>query len=140
MALDQTLAALDAFLPSEDEDEDIARLYQITDQLIDTEQVLAATPAMLRIFERYPGALLGSPGPLVHCVEKAGLERFLPMLLESFRAHPNRMTLWMLERCLRSAPSTQSRFSILHALREVRRAPHGADLHDDIDEALAEYG
>lgn len=140
MALDQTLAALDAFVPSEDEHEDVARLYKITDQLIDTEQILAATPAMLRIFERYPSALLGSPGPLVHCVEKPGLERFLPMLLESFRSHPNRNTLWMLERCLRSVPSTQSRFSILHALREVRRAPHGRDLHDDIDEDLAEYG
>jgi hypothetical protein len=138
--LDQILAALDAFVPSEEEHEDIARLYQITDQLINTEQILAAMPAMLRIFERYPRAPLGSPGPLVHCVEKVGLERFLPMLLESFRSHPNRKTLWMLERCLRSAPSTPSRFSILHALREVRRAPHSGDLHDDIDEDLAEYG
>jgi hypothetical protein len=140
LALDQTLAALDAFAPSEDEHEDIARLYQITDPLGDAEQILAATPAMLRIFERYPSALLGSPGPLVHCVEKAGLERFLPLLLESFRSHPNRMTLWMLERCLRSAPAALSRISILQALREVRRAPHGGDLHDEIDEDLAEYG
>ena len=127
-------------MPSEEEHEDIARLYQITAPLVDTEQILAATPAMLRIFERYPSALLGSPGPLVHCVEKAGLERFLPFVLESFRSHPNRNTLWMLERCLRSAPSTQSRLSILHALREVRRGPRGGDLHDDIDEDLAEYG
>jgi hypothetical protein len=131
---------LDAFVPSEDEHEDVARLSKITDQLIGTEQILAATPAMLRVFERFPHAPLGSPGPLVHCVEKAGLDRFLPMLLESFRSRPNRMTLWMLERCLRSAPSTQARFSILHALRKVRRAPRGKDLHDDIDEHLAEYG
>ena len=134
------LAALDAFVPSGDEHEDVARLREITDQLVDTAQILAATPAMLRIFERYPSALLGSPGPLVHCIEKAGMEGLLPMLLQSFRAHPNRMTLWMLQRCLRSSPSTQSRLSVLHALREVRRAPHGVDLHDDIDEDLAEYG
>jgi hypothetical protein len=140
LTIDQVLAALEAFAPSGDEDEDVARLGRITDQLTNTEQIVAATPAMLRVFERYPGALLGSPGPLVHCIERAGLETFLPMLLESFRSHPNRMTLWMLERCLRSEPSTQSRFSILQALREVRGAPHGGDLHDDIDEDLAEYG
>jgi hypothetical protein len=140
LALDQTLAALDAFVPSGDEDEDVARLYEITDPLADTAEIVAATPTMLRVFERYPSVLLGSPGPLVHCIEKAGLETFLPMLLESFRSRPNRMTLWMLERCLRSEPSTQSRFFILEALREVRRAPHAGDLHDDIDEDLAEYG
>ncbi len=140
MTIDQTLAALDAFTPSGDEDEDVARLYEITDPLADTAEIVAATPAMLRVFERYPSALLGSPGPLVHCIEKAGLESLLPMLLESFRSHPNQMTLWMLGRCLRSAPSTLSRFSILKALREVRRSPHGEDLHDEIDEALAEYG
>lgn len=135
----ETIAALDAFVPTGDEHEDVARLHALTDGLTTIAQVQAATPALLRIFERHPHALLGSPGPVVHCIERTGLETFLPMLLQSFTAHPTRTTLWMLERCLRSSPAPQSRESILRSLRRVRALPQGSDLADDIDEILGEH-
>ena len=134
-----TIAALDAFVPTGEEHEDVARLDALTDELITIEQVRAATPGLLRIFERHPHALLGSPGPVVHCIERTGLETFLPMLLQSFTAHPARMTLWMLERCLRSSPAPQSRASILRSLHTVRAVPRGSELADDIDEILGEH-
>lgn len=138
-ALQDTIAALDAYVPTGDEHEDVARLDALTDERETLEQVQAATPALFRIFERHPHALLGSPGPVVHCIERTGPETFLPMLLQSFTAHPTRMTLWMLERCLRSSPAPQSHASILRSLHAVRAAPRGSDLADDIDEILGEH-
>lgn len=140
MALQDTLAELAAYVPADEEHEDVARLQVLTDRLETVEQVRAAIPALLRIFERFPHALLGSPGPVVHCIERAGLETFLPMLLQSFMTRPTRMTLWMVERCLRSSLSPQSRHSILHTLRQVRMAPEGIELGSDIGELIDEYG
>lgn len=134
-----TVAELDAFVPTGEEHEDVVLLGEITDQLVSNEQVQAAIPAMLRIFERFPHALLGSPGPLVHCIESAGMEMFLPMVLDSFRKNPNRKTLWMMERCLRSNPSIALQRAVLDTLRLVRRSPAASDFHDEIDEDLAEY-
>jgi hypothetical protein len=140
VTLEETIAALDNFVPIGEEHVDVARLDEIVDRLVDTEQIKEAIPAMLRVFERFPHTVLGSPGPLVHCVERAGIETFLPMVLESFKRHPNRMTLWMIDRCLWTGVPTPLQLSILSTLREVRRAPHAVDLHDEIDERLEEYG
>ena len=140
MTLEETIAALDSFVPTGEEHEYVARLDEIVDPLVDTEQIKAATPAILLVFERFPHTLLGSPGPLVHCIERTSIETYLPMLLGSFKRQPNRMTLWMIDRCLRTDLPTQLRFSILSTLREVHRAPSAVDLHDEIDEKLEEYG
>ena len=140
MTLEETIAALDGFVPAGEEYEYVARLDEIVDPLVDAERIKAATPAILRVFERFPHALLGSPGPLVHCVERTSMETYMPMLLESFKRQPNRMTLWMMRRCLRSELSTQIWCSIISTLREVRRMPSAADLHDEIDEDLEEHG
>ncbi len=136
MNLQATLAALDAFVPSNEEHEDVARLQILCDALESSGQVQAATPALLRVFERHPHALLGAPGPLVHCIESCGLERFLPDLLSSFTARPTRMTLWMLDRCLRSDPEPASRRAIRQALETVRNRPDARALRDDVDELL----
>jgi hypothetical protein len=140
VTLEETIAALDSFVPTGEEHVDVERLDEIVGRLAGAEQIKGATPAMLRVFERFPHTLLGSPGPLVHCVERIEIETFLPMVLESFKTHPCRMTLWMIDRCLRSGVTTQMHLSILSTLREIRRVPHAVDLHDDIDELLEEYG
>lgn len=138
--LEETIAALEGFTPTGEEHVDVARLDEIVDRLACAEQVEAAIPAMLRVFERFPHALLGSPGPLVHCVERTGVGTFLPMVLASFKRRPNQMTLWMIDRCLRTGVPGGLRLSVLSTLREVRRAPHAVNLHDEIDERLEEYG
>ena len=135
-----TIAALKSFVPTGDESEDVARLFALTDELGSPEQVRAAVPALLGIFERFPHALLGAPGPVVHCIERVGLEGFLPALLRSFGRHPARMTLWMIERCLSSNPSASSRLAILQALRGASSSPDAADLRADIEEILGEHG
>lgn len=140
VTLEETIAALEGFTPTGEEHVDVARLDEIVDRLAGAEQIEGAIPAMLRVFERFPHALLGSPGPLVHCVERAGMETFLPMVLASFKRRPNQMTLWMIDRCLWTGVPAGLRLSVLSTLREARRAPHAVDLHDELDERLEEYG
>lgn len=140
MNLPACMAELDAFVPTQVEHEDVARLQVLTDRLETLEEIRAAIPALLRIFERSPQALLGAPGPVVHCIERVGLETFLPPLLQSFTTRPTRMTLWMLERCLRSDPSPTSRRSIIEALNTVHQTPQGVGFRSDIEEMLDEYG
>ena len=107
------------------------------DTVVTPEHVAAVAPAILAVFERFPNALLGSPGPLVHCVERLPIATFLPLVLESFRKRPARMTFWMIDRCLRETLPAALRLDVLRTLREVRRGPDEG-LHDEIDELLAD--
>jgi hypothetical protein len=138
--IEETIAALDRFAPAGEEHESVARLEALVGGLTESGEVKAATPAMLRVFERHPHALLGSPGPLVHCIEQTGIDAFLPLVLASFRRRPNQMTLWMIGRCMRSGLSAQLHFSVASTLREARRDESAADLHGEIDEKLDELG
>lgn len=140
MLLHAKIADLEAFVPVHEEHEDVARLEALTDRLETMEEVRAAIPALLRIFERFPHALFGSPGPVVHCAERAGLGALLPMLLQSFGTRPTRMTLWMVERCLRSGPTTSEHRMIIETLSAVRPAPEGLEFASDIDGMLEEHG
>lgn len=137
-AAERAIAALHSFVPTGEEHADVARLYAIVDGL-EGEQARAAVPAMLGVFERHPRALLGSPGPLVHCIETTGMDAFLPELLESFRKVPASMTWWMISRCLRSDPPPELVPRLLQTLRAVRAYPEADHLRDDIDEVLRDH-
>lgn len=136
-ATDLAIAALAGFVPTGEEHEDVARLYAIVDPLAG-DDALPAVPAMLAVFERFPNALLGSPGPLVHCIEGTAMDSYVPALLDSFRTVPSRMGLWMISRCLRSDPGPLL-MPLIATLRTVRDSTAAADLREDIDEALAEH-
>jgi hypothetical protein len=135
-AIDQTIAALTAFEPTGIEDHDVERLDNMLDTVVTLEHIEAIAPALLGVFERFPHALLGSPGPLVHCIERLPIATFLPLVLDSFRKRPARMTFWMIDRCLRETLPAELRLSVLGTLRSVRRGPDEG-LHDEIDELLA---
>jgi len=135
--IDQTIAALTAFEPTGIEDDDVAQLDEMLDTIVSPEHVEAIAPAILGVFERFPSALLGSPGPLVHCIERLPIAIFLPLVLDSFRKRPARMTFWMIDRCLRETLPAEIRQNALQALRAVRRGPDEG-LHGEIDELLAD--
>ena len=74
---------------------------------------------MLAVFERHPDADLGSPGPLVHCIETVPMESFIPDLAESLNRAPSLMTLWMADRCLRSNPTSDQATVLCSAIRTI---------------------
>jgi hypothetical protein len=136
LPIDQAIAALTTFEPTGIEDDDVAQLDKMLDS-VSSEHVEAIAPAILGVFERFPSALLGSPGPLVHCIERLPIATFLPLVLDSFRKRPARMTFWMIDRCLRETLPPQLRLSAQQTLRVVRRGPD-VGFHAEIDEILAD--
>lgn len=114
-AIDQAIAALTAFEPTGIEDDDVGRLDEMLDTVVAREHIQAIAPAILGVFERFPNALLGSPGPLVHCIERLPIATFLPLVLDSFRKKTTRTNDVLDDRLLsarnasRSAPAKRAR-------------------------------
>jgi hypothetical protein len=59
---------------------------------------IAAVGILLRLLETNPEVEWGSPGPVVHAVEKFFRKGYEPLLLESVARAPTSHTLWMVNR------------------------------------------
>lgn len=95
----------------------IERLGKITDAVLLNDYPETALPAMFDVLERYPEEELGSPGPLVHAIEKCrGYEE---ILLESLGRQPGTLTVWMLHRLIKYDPKPR----YLETLRAVISHP-----------------
>lgn len=118
MIIEDVVAELDAFVPVDDVD-NVGRLYEILDSLhsLAPELRRPALPAMLSLIERYPGADLGSPGPLVHELESIpGYEFFLR---DSVLRQPADLSVWMVNRILNSDVSQDVRLGWLSVMNQV---------------------
>jgi len=91
------IAALDAFRPEDDDDND-RRLWAILDGLRDLPDRTLAMDAMFALMERFPNAHLGSPGPIVHELEAMGVHEV--KLRASLKRMPAELTVWMVNRLL----------------------------------------
>jgi hypothetical protein len=80
-------------------------------------------PAMFALIERYPDADLGTPGPLVHCIESLGVARYQQQLIDSVRRQPAQLNVWMVNRILNSNLDPSHRQALLDLLRSVPRHP-----------------
>jgi hypothetical protein len=122
-AADRMIAALDAFVADPTDRTTVYDLNAIThdfDSLSDADQE-RVIPAMFRVMERWPGADLGSPGPLVHAIEMLEVSTYGPLLTESVRRQPMYLNVWMINRILNGAPEDPE--SWLGLLRSVVEAP-----------------
>ena len=128
MAIDvvpqDVIAALNALGPSDfDEPGDWEILGDLCDELDTPEEILATAPAMFRLMERCPDADLGTPGPLVHTLERAeGYEEFLRT---SVAECPTQTTVWMVNRILNAAPRDADTWLML--LDAAERHPLASD-------------
>ena len=77
-------------------------------------------PAMFRVMERLVDADLGSPGPLVHTLER-WRGPFEPLLYESVRRMPSPLSLWMVNRIINARPADVDQWMAL--LREAADHP-----------------
>lgn len=71
-----------------------------------------------RFFERHAACDLGSPGPLVHWLEKS-FPRYIDALVESVNRRPTEYTLWMVNRILNANVNAQARSALVAALRSA---------------------
>jgi hypothetical protein len=69
--------------------------------------------------ETHPHLEFGSPGPLVHHLEKFSLEFYVPLLLESLARTPTDHAVWMLNRIINSESDGPWRDSLIEVMRGV---------------------
>lgn len=105
MTYDEVISGLEALQPSDFDDSktDSAgreRLYELTDALLLLPSPERAIPALFAVMERMPEADLGSPGPLVHTLER--LRGYETELIRSVSRCPSLLSVWMLNRLLNS--------------------------------------
>lgn len=119
--IDATIAALGAFVPTEDDASNVARLYEILEGFGSLAVRERAVRPMFELVERFPLADLGSPGPLVHELE--AIEGYRSFLCESLHRRPTALTVWMVNRILNSSLTASDRALWLSELQAVLNAP-----------------
>ena len=78
---------------------------------------------VLGFIERHPALDFGSPGPLVHFVERFYGRGYEDKLLESVARKPTPLTAWMLNRLINGAKSEPAKDSLLGAMRRIASDP-----------------
>ncbi|HEV7689291.1 MAG TPA: hypothetical protein VGO52_00635 [Hyphomonadaceae bacterium] len=97
-----------------------------------------AIEPILRFMEDHPDIDYGSPGPLVHFVERYHRHGYGEELEQSISRRPTWHTLWMFHRVVGSA-SEQDRSRYIAILRDVLAKGVDDGLDDAIWEILRKY-
>ncbi|MCL2716502.1 MAG: hypothetical protein FWD68_18535 [Alphaproteobacteria bacterium] len=108
--------------PDEDPCEIESRLYELMEPMQGLPGAEETVAEIFSFMERFPEADIGSPGPLVHFVE-----RFYPACIDqlvlSVGRCPTRHTLWMVNRILNVEHVPDVRDRLLGLLRSVKDHP-----------------
>jgi len=140
MELHDGISKVRKFSPTGDETADLQALRELLDQLGELQRDPNVRRELIAIFETHPNADLGSPGPIVHSLEKAPIDEHINLLAESLKRRATTMTIWMAERCFRSELSEINRTKLLDALHAAREQGASGQVANSIEEAIAEYG
>jgi hypothetical protein len=84
---------------------------------------IAAVEPVLLFMERHPHIDYGSPGPLVHFVERFDGPGYEDRLLESIRRTPTPHTIWMLHRLINGAANPDRKRKLIDEMQRARRNP-----------------
>ena len=87
----------------------IERLDEICDRVLSLPEPSAAFPEFFRLMERLSDSDLGSPGALVHTMEKH-IGAYENLLAESVLRKPTTLTVWMVNRILNGASKERARW------------------------------
>jgi hypothetical protein len=98
--------------PDDDDTALVEKLYDLTDSLQEVEDPERVYPSIFEFMENYPSAETGSPGPLVHFIERSFPGGYERLSMDSLRRKPASHTLQMANRLLNST--------------ELEQAPHNA--------------
>jgi hypothetical protein len=83
--------------------------------------------AILRFMERHGDIELGTPGPLVHFIERFAGQGYEQKLIESVKRRPVAHTVWMLNRLINGTPHAAQRQRLVRILMDVGHAPQVDD-------------
>lgn len=111
---------LDAIAASDDFEHDACAL---TDAWVEARVGLEAVEPILRFMEAHPALEFGSPGPLVHFVERFHGEAYEALLSASVQRKPTAHTIWMLNRLINGTAEPTVRSRLISLMAQVRQHP-----------------
>lgn len=96
------------------------QLNRLTDALMELPSPERAIPELFAVMERLPSSDLGTPGPLVHTLERMD---YVAELVASIRRRPTDLAIWMVNRILNTALPPERRQRYLDLLASVAEHP-----------------
>jgi hypothetical protein len=111
---------LNALCPTDDDLELETTLSELIDLIDDVEDAQDVIPNIFNFIERFPHADHGSPGPLVHFIERF-YPKYVEILIESIERKPTLHTLWMLNRILNSSLNQETRKKLMDLLESTSK-------------------
>jgi hypothetical protein len=96
---------------------------ELIDHWTSIEVGYEAVEQVLRFIEEHPSVEFGTPGALVHFVERFYGHGYEEMLLESVSRKPTRYTVWMLNRVINGAKSSVERQRFVDAMIRAKSHP-----------------
>jgi hypothetical protein len=100
----------------------LKRLKELTDELMTLPQPERGVRTLFDVMERMDGCDLGSPGPLVHTLERMR-GCYEGQLAESIKRKPTPLAIWMVNRILNGKPIPEHRQFFLELLRFASEHP-----------------
>lgn len=93
-------------------------LYELFERYANLDDQSELFETIFSYMEKNHSEDLGSPGPLVHFVEK-GYPEYLGLLKKSLKRQPTNLTIWMLNRILNSELELDLRNELLELLKST---------------------
>jgi len=130
MTPDEAAAQLESIARSDDF---VGRSSELVDGWSSAGASIEMIDPILSFIERHPDIDFGSPGPLVHFVERFYGNGYERKLLDSIQRQPTPLTTWMLNRVVNGTKAPSARSALIDAMRAISVHP----LADDSTRAAA---
>ena len=110
-------------------------VFELAEEIADHPNGIQAVGLLLSLLERSDKLDWGTPGPVVHAVEKFFNGGYESLLLESVGRAPTSHTLWMVNRVINGIPHhEQGQF--LSALRQAATRP---DVSEEVRQTALDF-
>jgi len=120
MKADQILERLNDAAKSNDF---LEQASEIIDEVSLLPNSFDAVEPILRFMEMNPEMDFGTPGTLVHFVERFYGQGYEQMLIDSIRRKPALHTVWMLNRIINGTDDTVEKSRLIQMLKNVTESP-----------------
>jgi hypothetical protein len=106
-----------------DDDDIVPRARELTERWTLAGVGIEAAEPVLRFMESHPSIDFGSPGPLVHFVERLDRPAYVQCLIASLARKPTSLTAWMLNRAINAATDATTRRALVETMQLACRHP-----------------
>ncbi len=96
------------------------RLAELADTWLSSGVGTECVRPVLAFMEDHPDLDFGSPGPLVHFVERFYGPEYVDELTKSVQRAPTSVTVWMLNRVINGTSASEDRQRLIGALSQVK--------------------